>query len=467
MGLFELKSKSFYKKTLVLMAPVILQQLITVGVNFMDNVMVGSFGETQIAAASFGNQFYSMFQFICMGLGSGAVVLSAQFWGRKDIASMRKVAAIAMRLALALCAVFAVAALGFPQVIVGIFTNESQVITVGTPYMRLIGLTFLLAGMSSTATYLLRSTGTVNIPLIGSGGAFVLNVFFNWVFIFGKLGAPRLELVGAAVGTIIARAFEFCFVFGYFIFKDQHFGFRLKHFLLPAGELRRQYFKYGLPVLVSDALLGVSLALTGVIIGHLGEEAASASAMILSEVNLVDVLNMGMAGASAVVIGNTIGEGDIPRARREGNTYMLLSLFLGALLIIPLRLLEGPYFELYNIAEQTKTMAHGMLFYTCLWMPIQANAYASSKGILRGGGDSTFLLFADSALVWIFSIPVGALAAFVWNASPVLVYVILRIQFPLKGVVCFIRYLTGKWLKVISVPSERSGLPSQAAEKAG
>lgn len=457
---FELKNKSFYTRTLRLMAPVILQQLITVGVNFMDNLMIGGFGETQISAAAFGNQFYSMFQFICMGLGSGAVVLSAQFWGRKEIDPMRRVAAIAMRLALCLCAAFTLVSVAFPQVIMGIFTHESAVITVGTPYMRLIGLTFLLSGLSSTATYLLRSTGKVNIPLIGSAGAFVINIFFNWVFIFGKLGAPRLELVGAAVGTILARVFEFCFVFGYFVFRDKNFGFRPRHFFLAGGELWGQYFKFGLPVLVSDTLLGVSLALTTVIIGHMGEEAAAASAMIMSEVNLVDVVNMGMAGASAVVIGNTIGEGDIPRAKREGNTYMLLSLFMGLILIIPLRLLEGPYFSMYNIAEHTQAMAHSMLLYVCMWMPIQANAYASSKGILRGGGDSTFLLFADSALVWLFSLPVGALAAFCWNASPVLVYVILRIQFPLKGIVCFIRYATGKWIKVISVKKEPEKIKS-------
>lgn len=114
---FELRSKSFYMKTLRLMVPIVLQQLITTGVNFMDNLMIGSFGETQIAAAAFGNQFYSVFQFICMGLGSGAVVLSSQYWGRKEIEPMRSVAAIALRLAAVLCAVFTVLAVGFPQFI--------------------------------------------------------------------------------------------------------------------------------------------------------------------------------------------------------------------------------------------------------------------------------------------------------------------------------------------------------------
>ena len=457
---FELKSKVFYLKTARLMVPVVLQQLITVGVNFVDNVMIGSFGETQIAAASFGNQFYALFQFICMGLGSGAVVLSSQFWGRKEIDPMRQVAAIALRLAAALCAAFTLFSVAFPQVIIGAFTNEDPVIAAGAPYMRLIGLTFLLAGLSSAATYLLRSVGNVRVPLIGSAVAIFLNVFFNWVFIFGMLGAPRLELVGAAVGTIIARAFEFCFVFGYFVLKDDRFGFRPKHFFLSGGSLWKPYFKFGLPVLISDTLLGVSLTLTGVIIGHLGEIASSASAMIMSLVNLVDILNSGMAGASAIVIGNTIGEGDIPRAKREGNTYMLLSFLFGFVLILVLLLLEHPYFSMYNITQETQELAHKMLMFNCLWMPVQANAYLSSKGVLRGGGDTRLLLFADSGLVWFFSLPVGALAAFVWHADPVIVYIIMRIQFPLKGVVCFIRYATGKWIKVISAKSP-DALPAE------
>lgn len=447
---FELRKKSFYIKTLRLMAPVILQQLISVGVNFMDNLMIGSFGETSIAAASFSNQFYTLFNFIAMGLGSGAIVLSSQFWGRKELGPMRKVAAIALRLSAVLCALFTLASVLFPQIILRAFTHEAAVITAGTPYMRLIGTTFLLSGLSSTATYLLRSVGNVRIPLIGSAGAFFLNIFFNWVFIFGMLGAPRLELVGAAVGTVIARVFEFCFIFGYFIFKDDRFSFRLKHFFQSAGDLWKPYFQYGLPVLVSDTLLGVSLTLTGVIMGHMGEAASAACAIIMSLVNMIDILNSAMGGASAIVIGNTIGEGDIPRAKREGNSYMVLSVLLGLILIIPLYLLSGPYLSAYNIADETLAMAKWMLLYNYIALPITANAYATSKGVLRGGGDTRFLLVADSILVWLFSIPVGAIAGLIFHVSPVWVYVIIRIQFPLKGILCFIRYASGKWIKVIT-----------------
>lgn len=436
------------------MAPIVLQQLISVGVNFMDNLMIGGFGEASIAAVSFSTQVYSLFHFISMGLGSGAVVLSSQFWGRKEIAPMRSVASIALRLALVLCALFTTVSVAVPQVILRIFTPEATVIAAGTTYLRLVGVTFLMAGLSSVSTYLLRSVGNIKVPMIGSAGAFFLNIFFNWVFIYGKLGAPRLDVVGAAVGTVIARAFEFIFIFGYFVLKDDRFAFRLKHLFQSAGNLWRPYFKFGLPVLISDTLLGVSLTLTGVIMGHVGEETSAASAIILSFVNMIDILNTAMSGASAVVIGNTIGKGDIPRARREGNTYLLLSFLFGLVVILPLYLLSNPYLSAYNISEETLTLAKNMLLYNYLTMPIQTIAYITSKGILRGGGDSRFLLAADSALVWLFSIPVGALGALVLHWPPIWIYVILRVQFPLKGLVCLGRYISGKWLKVITAKQD-------------
>lgn len=447
---FEFKNKLFYKTTVRLMIPVVLQQLITIGINFLDNLMIGGFGETQIAAASFGNQFYSFFQFICMGLGSGAVVMSSQFWGRKETESMRTTSAIALRVTLILCGLFTVVSVLFPDLILRFYTNETSVIIAGASYMRLLGITFFMAGLSSTAAYLMRSVGVVRIPLIGSMIAFFLNLFFNWIFIFGKLGAPRMELVGAAVGTVIARAFEFCFVFGYFVLKEKNYAFRLKHFTLKEKNLGRQYRKYSIPVLISDTLLGLSLTLVSVIFGHVGEEISSANAIVNSVVQVTTVLNMGMSGAAAIVVGNTIGTGDFQKAKREGNTYILISFLFGLIILIPLLLLEQPYFNMYNVSETTRSIAHGMLMCSCCMIPIQTVAYVTSKGILRGGGDTRFLLLADSSMVWFVSLPLGALAAFIWKMNPVWIYFFLRVEFPLKGIICFIRYCSGKWIQVIT-----------------
>ena len=440
---FVFGNRPFFKKTLLLMLPVILQQLITIGINFLDNLMIGSFGETSIAAAAFANQLYSFFQFICMGLGSGAVVMSSQFWGRQELGPMRTTAAMALRVTAAICAVFTVLSVLWPAMILRLFTSDGEIVRVGIPYLRLIGTTFLLAGLSSTATYLMRSVGKVDIPLLGSAIAFVLNLFFNWVFIFGKLGAPRLELVGAAVGTVIARAFEFVFVFGYFLLRERSFAFRPRHFTLPGGTLRREYIRYSLPVLFSDTLLGLSLALTSVIYGHISAEISAAVAIANSLIQLITVANVGMAGDSAIVVGNTIGEGELTRARREGNTYILL------VMIPPLMLIEGPYTGLYSIAGETADIVHSILLINYCILPFTTIAYVISKGILRGGGDTRFLLLADSSCVWFISLPLGALAAFVWHLSPAWVYFLLRLEFPLNGLVCFARYCTGKWIQEI------------------
>ena len=448
MKLFEL-NRDFLRKTVVLTLPVILQSLITIGINFMDNLMVGSFGETQIAAASFGNQFFGLFQFICMGLGSGAIVMSSQFWGRGELEPMRVAAAIALRVTTVLCALFTLFSVAFPRLILRIFTNDAAVVAVGTPYLRLIGTTFLLTGLSSTVTYLLRSVSSVKIPMIGSLIAFVLNIFFNWVFIFGKFGAPRLEIVGAAVGTVIARVAEFCFICGYFVLRDDKFRFRMRHFLLSGRSLRSQYVKYSVPVLISDFLLGLSLSLTSVIYGHVGAEITAANAIVNSFVQVLTVFNNGISGASAVVIGNTIGEGDIARAKREGNSYVLLAALIGLVGIPILLLLERPYVGLYSIGAATRAMTHSMFVLNCWMMPFMTMAFMTSKGILRGGGDTRFLLLADSSCVWFISLPLGALAGLVWGMSPAWVYFFLRVEYPLKGLVCLVRYFSGRWIRVI------------------
>lgn len=446
---FELKNRDFYRKTLYIMAPVVLQQLITIGVNFFDNLMVGGFGEVQISAAAFSNQFYSFFQFICMGLGSGAVVMSSQFWGRRELGAVKEVVSIAMWITVVIGLGFTVAAAIIPGQVLGIYADDVFVVQTGVPYLRALAVTFLLSGLSSTATYLLRSIDEVRIPLMGSAGAFFLNIFFNWIFIFGRMGAPRLELLGAAVGTVIARAFEFCFIFGYFILQDKRIAFRIGDLGKSTGGMLRKYAYYSIPVLLSDTLLGLSLSLAAVIIGHTGREISAANAIVNSIVQLTNVLNMGMSGAAAIVIGHSIGEGRVEQARREGNTYVLLSFLFGIVIIVPLLLLEAPFISFYNITTETRELAHRMILFTCFVMPVQTIAYMTSKGILRGGGDTRFLLLADSSLVWLVSLPLGALSAFAWHMSPIWVYVFLRIEFPLKGIVCFVRFCSDKWISEI------------------
>ncbi len=449
MILSELNNREFYRQTIHLLIPVMLQQLITTGINFLDNIMVGSFGETQIAAAALANQFYAIFQFVCMGLGSGAIVMSSQFWGSGEHKALKTTAAIALRFTVVISGVFLLLSVLWPQGILRCFTSDLAVVEAGKTYMRLLGSTFLFAGISSTVTYLLRSTGHVKIPLISSIIAFFLNLGFNYVFIFGVWFFPRLEIVGAAVGTVIARTFEFLFIFGYFAWKDKNFGFRLRDFGLNEPVLLKKYVTYSLPVVVSDTFLGVGIALGSVIIGHISAEFVAANSIVVTANQLLTIGNSAMGGASAVVIGNTIGSGDTEKAYRQGVAYVILSVAFGLCFSLLILLLRDPYIGLYTITDETARMAREFFLFMIIMSPFQTLAFVTSKGILRGGGDTKFIMVFDSILVWFFSLPLGALAGLVWHLPAFWVFFLLKLEFGAKGVLCTIRFFTKKWIRVI------------------
>lgn len=445
----ELRNRDFYRQTIRLLIPVMLQSLITTGINFLDNIMVGSFGETTIAAASLANQFYAIFQFVSMGLGSGAIVMSSQFWGSGERDSLKVVAAIALRFTAAMSTVFLLVSVIFPAGVLRCYTSDPAVIAAGKTYMRLIGCTFLFAGCSSTATYLLRSTGHVKVPLISSIIAFFVNLGFNYVFIFGVWFFPRLEVVGAAVGTVIARTFEFCFIFGYFSLKDKNIGFRLKHFILSGKPLIRKYMRFSLPVIISDTLLGVGISLGSVIVGHISAEFVAANSIVQTANQLITIGNSSMGSASAVVIGNTIGEGDSGKAYRQGVAYIIISASFGLVVSCAIQLLQGTYLSLYSVSPETVEMAKDFFLFLTIMSPIQTVAYVTSKGILRGGGDTRFIMVFDSILVWLFSLPLGALAGLVWHLPPFWIYFFLKLEFGAKGLICTARFFTKKWIRVI------------------
>ena len=196
------KDKSFYRKVVMIALPITLQSLITIGVNMMDNIMLGKLGEVAMSAASQANQIFSLFQIFCMGMGMGASVLTARYYGMKDIPSLKKTITIMYRLLLSLGAVFTIAAIVAPGFLMSLYTNEPDVIVEGIRYYRWSIPCFLLLGLSLTTTIVLRSIGKVKIPLYTSMGAFFINVGANYTFIFCHCGAPAMCGACACLGSL-------------------------------------------------------------------------------------------------------------------------------------------------------------------------------------------------------------------------------------------------------------------------
>jgi len=451
------KDKSFYLSVARIAIPIALQGLITTGVNMMDTIMIGVVGETQLSAVSLANQFINIFHIFCMGIGMGASVLVARYYGMKEIRSLKDTITIMLRLCLAMSALFCVATIFLPRQIMLIYTDEEAIIGYGIEYLKWSVATYFLLGLSLTSTIVLRNVGQVRIPLYTSIAAFFINVGANYIFIFGKFGAPRMETAGAALGTLIARIFEFAVICGYLILKDKEIGYRIKDLFSRVGSLWREYIRISIPVLVSDGILALGNNSVAMVIGRLGESFVAANAVTAVTQQLSSVMIQGSSQAGAIVTGYTLGEGDREKAHRQGYAFLGLGILFGLVAAGIVLLISGPIIKAYNLTPETQAIAWQLMLSISIIIVFQATNSIMTKGVLRGGGDTKVLMLADNIFLWVASIPLGVLAGLVLHLPAFWIYFVLKIDQVLKAVWCVIRLRSGKWIKKIKATGELNG----------
>ena len=444
-----LGDRAFYGKILAIALPISAQQLITVGVNLMDTVMLSSMGDAQLSASSLGGQFINLFQIFCMGIGMGASVLTSRYWGMKELPSLRKAITIMLRLALALSSLFTLATVFAPEMIMRIYTPEEEIIVYGAIYLRWLIPTYFCIGLSLTCTIVLRSVGQVKIPLWSSVFSFFVNIFFNWVFIFGHLGAPRMEIAGAALGTLIARVFEVAFICGHFFFRDKKIAYRIRNIMMKCGDLAKEYFRVCIPVLISDGLLALGNNAVAMVMGRIGKTFVAANSVTTIVQQLSSVLTQGMAHASGIITGHTMGRGDMETAQKQGYTFLGLGFALGCFAAAVILLVRRPIIDYYQVSEETKMIAWELMDAISFIVVFQAMNSVLTKGVLRAGGDTRFLMAGDILFLWVASIPLGMLAGFVLRWPPFWIYTMLKIDQIIKCVWCFFRLRSRKWMKKI------------------
>ncbi len=446
--------KSFYKKVAGIAIPIALQGLITNGVNVMDTIMIGIVGETQLSAVSLANQFINIFHIFCMGIGMGASVLVARYYGMRDNASLKKTVSIMLRLCLVMSTLFFIATLLLPEQIMKIYTVEDAIIQNGAEYLNYSVITYYLLGLSLTCTIVLRNVGQVKLPLYTSIGAFFVNVGANYIFIFGKFGAPRMEVAGAAIGTLIARIFEFSMICGYLFLKDKEIGFRIKDLFAPVGKLWKEYIRISIPVLISDGILALGNNSVAMVIGRLGGNFVAANAVTAVTQQLSSVMIQGFSQAGAIVTGYTLGEGDKEKAHQQGYAFLGIGIVFGLLAAGIIMVISGPMIRAYNLLPQTQTIAKELMLSISIIVVFQATNSIMTKGVLRGGGDTKVLMAADNIFLWVASLPLGIIAGLVLQLPAFWIYFFLKIDQVLKAIWCVLRLRSGKWIKKIKSGTE-------------
>ena len=444
------EKKQFYKLAFSLVLPMALQNLINTGISAADVIMLGKVGETALSASSLAGQVQFILSLILFGLTSGASVLTAQYWGKKDIHTIEKVMGITLRFALTAAILFTVVVMLFPVPVMRLFSNENDVVEQGARYLRIIAFSYVLTAITMIYLNIMRSVERVIISTIVYLASFLTNVMLNAILIFGMFGFAPMGIQGAALATLTAKALELGIVFIYAVFINKTIRLHIKDLFIKDKLLRRDFFIYSIPVMLNELIWGTGTSVNAAIIGHLGKSVVAANSVMQVTRQLAMVAAFGIASATAIVLGKTIGAGQEEKAKLYAKRFIRLTILLGIIggfVILISAQIAG---QTLSLSKEAKNYLGVMMFVMTYFAIAQAYNTTMVVGVFRAGGDINFGLILDSTTMWCGSILCGALAAFVFKLPVPVVYIILMSDEVIKLPLTTWRYKTMKWLKNVT-----------------
>lgn len=440
----------FYKAVFALVIPMALQNLINVGVTAADVIMLGKVGEKVLSGASLAGQVQYIMVLFLFGLTSGATVLTAQYWGKGDSRTIEKILALGIKAAIVVTAVFTVAALLIPGLLMRIFTGDPEVIAEGIKYLRIVAFSYIMMGITQVYLYIMRSVERVIVATVVYLASLICNVIWNAILIFGLAGFPAMGIRGAAIATLISRLLELVLVFGYARLYNRDIKFRFRYFLHSEGYLVKDFLTYALPVVMNEVMWGLGTAANTAVLGHMGSAAVAANSVAQVARQLATVVAFGLSSATAIYLGKTIGEKKLEHAKAYARKFIFLSVVMGAAGGVLILAAAPVATAALSLSGTAKTYLRFMFFVMSYFVIGQAFNTTMVVGIFRSGGDTRFGLALDVCTMWGCSILFGALAAFVFQCSVPVVYVILMSDELIKIPITTWRYRKYKWLKDVT-----------------
>lgn len=442
------KDRNFYRSFAVLCLTLMLEQAVILSVNLADNIMLGRYSESALSGVAAVNQIQFVLQQIVFGVSSGMIVLGSQYWGQKRTGEIRMLSSIAMRASLGVAIALFIAVSLFPEQTLRLFTRDAAIVAEGVAYLKIIRFTYLFFAASSILLGTMRVVESVQIALRVSLLSLVLNCSINYVLIYGRFGAPEMGVRGAAIGTLAARIVEL-FVFAWYVFvRDRRVSMQPSDFLSADREMARDFFRVASPVILTQTLWGLANALQTVILGHMSDVAIAAQSISSNVFLLLKVASVGASSAAAILIGKAIGEGkDLSVLKEYTRTLQALFVPIGLVLGAALMIIRVPLLRVYNISDETRALANAYMIIQSVVLVTMSYQMPTNGGIIRGGGDTRFVMILDLISIWGIVLPFSCLAAFVWRLSPIIVIILLNSDQVFKCVPAFIRVNSYKWIK--------------------
>lgn len=446
--------REFYNKIVIIAIPVVIQNLIIIGLNMVDTLMVGMLGEEQLAGVGSANQVYMLFSMMCFGFYSGASVYVAQYWGIRDVKTIKKLISIDYTVGVSIAAIMTAIAFIFAPQLIWIFSRDELVIGYGSDYLRIACFTYIIVAITMTISFNSRAIQRLVATTVINGCALVVNTILNYVLIFGKFGFEAMGVKGAATATLIARILELIAMITFVNCSRNHpLKVKLSQILKIDKELFARVFKTALPVVATEGGWSICVSLVFSAYGIIGPAAQAVVQVAGVVADLFQCMYFGLCNATAVIIGEALGRGE-----KEGPYYysrlsLRVTCVLNIIMTVLLILMRVPIARIYNFDPETTQLLILTLAAWAITITPKMLAYILIGGILRAGGDTFYSLIVDFSLN-VLQVPIAFISVCFLQVPLYIVVMLVSLTELVKTVICYFRWRSRKWMNQMTEQSE-------------
>ena len=460
MNLSFLRDKTFMHSMLSLAIPVAIQQFITASLNMVDVIMVGQLGEASIAALGLANQVFFLLILFLFGVTSGMAIFTAQFWGKDDEENIRKVLGICLTVAFSVGLLFTLAALLIPETVLSFYTEDPEVIALGSSYLRIVGFSYIFMAITTSYFAVLRSITLVKMTVVVSVIAIVLKTCLGYLLIFGIGPFPALGVRGAAIGTAFGWIFQcIVIIILVYVLKTPLAANPLTFFRFDRGFLA-SVLKTAMPAAANEVFWSVGITVYNAVYAHIGTDAIASVQISATVEEIAFVFFIGLGNACAIMIGNKIGANEKEIAFEYGRRYTILTVAVALLAGLIILSLRGPVVSLYEISQLAANNARRLMtiFASTAWL--RSINFILFIGALRAGGDTRYAMFMELFSIWFIGVPAALIGGFVLRLPVYGVYTLVLLEELVKAFIITRRYLSRKWIHdLVNVPETISVPP--------
>ncbi len=443
--------KSFYKQMFAVGIPVMLQQMVVVCLNLVDTIMVGKISEEALAAVGAANQVYFIYSVLTFGIFSGAGVYLIQYWGIKDLKSLRKILGIDYVMFFIVTIPVMIMVFFTAPFLISLFSNDALVIELGIKYIRIACFSYLFSGLTFVISYNSRATAMLKVPTIVNIIAICINIVLNYGLIYGKLGMPELGVEGAALATLTARVIECIMMYTYvYTSKDNPLRATPRELFGFDKQMFKNVMKTATPVIFNESLWALSVAMVFAAYGRIGATALAVVQIANTVTDVFHTVYCGLSNATTVIVGQTLGQGKKDLAFGYSNEALKVTWILNVVMTLVLILLREPIVMIYDFNQDTTSLLMSSLFIYAIAITPKMLAYLIICGILRAGGDTMYCMVIDASLNMVLQVPLAFIAVLVLELSLPMAIAVVAIADVVKVFLCYERYYSKKWVNVFT-----------------